>query len=128
MGWEVAPTALRQQLLRLRDDYGNPPVFVTENGAAFPDAVRSERTRRVQDRDRAAYVVAYLRELSAAIDAGCDVRGYFVWTLVDNFEWSSGYRHRFGLVELERPSLTRRPKLSFDVFREIVATGSLPDS
>jgi beta-glucosidase len=127
MGWEVAPSALRQQLLRLKDDYGNPPVYVTENGAAFADAVRSDRTGRIEDRDRASYLVAYLRELASAIEAGCDVRGYFVWTLVDNFEWSSGYRHRFGLVELDRQTLARRPKLSFDVFREIVATGSLPD-
>ena len=128
MGWEVAPAALRQQLLTLRNEYGNPPVYVTENGAAFPDSVRSDRTGRIEDRDRASYLCAYLRELSSAIEAGCDVRGYFVWTLVDNFEWSSGFRHRFGLVELEPHSLVRRPKLSFDVFRDIVATGRVPDA
>ena len=128
MGWEVAPGALRQQLLQLKEEYGNPPVVVTENGAAFPDTVRPGRSRRVEDRDRASYLVAYLRELSAALAAGCDVRGYFVWTLVDNFEWSSGYGQRFGLVELDRTSLARRPKLSYEVFREIVATGRLPDA
>lgn len=128
MGWEVAPGALRQQLLRLRDEYGNPPVVVTENGAAFADTVRSARTARVLDRDRASYLVAYLRELSLALSEGCDVRGYFVWTLVDNFEWAGGYQQRFGLVELERASLARRPKLSFDLYQEIVATGSLPDA
>ncbi|HLU81803.1 MAG TPA: family 1 glycosylhydrolase, partial [Trueperaceae bacterium] len=67
MGWEVAPGALRQQLLRLRDEYGNPPVVVTENGAAFADTERSVRTRRVEDRDRVSYMVSYLRELSAAL-------------------------------------------------------------
>src|SRR5690606_24192459 len=128
MGWEVAPGALRQQLLRLRDEYGNPPVVVTENGAAFADTERLVRTRRVEDRDRVSYMVSYLRELSAALEAGCDVRGYFVWTLVDNFEWSSGYQHRFGLVELDRTSLARLPKLSFDVYREIIATRRLPDA
>jgi len=55
------------------------------------------------------------------------VRGYFVWTLVDNFEWASGFTHRFGIVELDRDTLSRRPKLSYDVYRDIVATGELPD-
>lgn len=127
MGWEVAPLAFKEQLLLLKNEYGNPTVVVTENGAAFAEGEAGTRAARREDRERARYLVDYLRELSAAIDEGCNVRGYFVWTLVDNFEWSSGYRHRFGLVELDRDSLARRPKLSFDVYRDIVATGNLPD-
>src|SRR5690606_38990232 len=80
MGWEVAPQALTQQLIELRDRYGNPPVVVTENGAAFSDRERTTAHGRIDDHDRAAYVTAYLREVSSAIEAGCDVRGYFVWT------------------------------------------------
>lgn len=127
MGWEVAPAALERQLVELKDRYGNPPVVVTENGAAFPDRTRSRGDGRIEDRDRVAYLIAYLRALKGAMEAGCDVRGYFAWTLVDNFEWASGFTHRFGLVELERPNLTRRPKASFEAYREIVASGVLPD-
>ena len=127
MEWEVAPQALGHQLLELKERYGNPPIVVTENGAAFVDRARSGAGGRVDDRSRASYLVAYLRELSAAIEAGCDVRGYFVWTLVDNFEWASGFTHRFGIVELDRDTLSRRPKLSYDVYRDIVATGELHD-
>jgi len=124
MGWEVAPAALSEQLDELRLRYGNPPVYLTENGAAFAD--RAGASGRVEDRRRADYLTAYLRAVADARSRGCDVRGYFVWTLVDNFEWSHGFSRRFGLVELDLATLERRKKRSFDVYRQIVRSGRLP--
>ena len=111
----VDPRSFERLLTKLAR-YGKP-IYITENGMFETDAANQSR-----------YMVTHLAALRRAMQAGADVRGYFWWTLVDNFEWSSGYQHRFGLVELERSSLARRPKLSFDVFREIVTTGRLPDA
>ena len=121
MGWEVAPQGLVGQLEELRDRYDNPPVVVAENGAAFEDGpVVGDR---VDDAARRRYLVRHLRALKQAIEAGCDVRGYFVWTLVDNFEWAEGFTRRFGLVHLDRATQRRTRKSSFDLYREVVAGG-----
>lgn len=125
MGWEVAPQAFYQQLLELKENYGNPPVVVTENGAAFQD--RPGPDGRVEDRERVAYLARYLRALERAVEDGCDVRGYFAWTLVDNFEWAEGFSKRFGLVRLDRETLSRTPKLSYQAYRGIVAHNGVPD-
>lgn len=125
MGWQVAPEALLRQLEEVRDRYGNPPVFITENGAAYPDP--APRGGRVADPERVAYLRRYLLAVQQALAAGCDVRGYFVWTLVDNFEWADGFSSRFGLVHLDRQSLARTPKDSYRFFQEVVATGVVPE-
>ncbi len=124
MGWEVDPSGLTEVLTRLRDEYGNPPVAITECGAAFEDA--HGRDGRVDDLGRARFIVAHLRAALAARDAGCDVRGFLVWTLVDNLEWTYGFDKRFGLVRLERPSMRRIPKLSYDVLASITRSGEVP--
>jgi len=125
MGWRVAPEALTRQLLELKERYGNPPVVVTENGAAYPDPppVRG----RVDDRPRVDYLRRYPQATAEAIAQGCDVRGYFVWTLVDNFEWAEGFTQRFGIVHLDRETLRRTPKESFRFYQRVVAGGRLPD-
>ncbi len=125
MGWEVAPEALTGVLAELRDVYGNPPVVITENGAAYEDA--SGTDGRVEDLERSRYLTAHLRAVQEAIDAGCDVRGYFAWTLVDNFEWAEGFTKRFGVVHLERATQRRTPKRSFDVYRSVIRSG-MPDA
>lgn len=125
MGWEVAPEAFTAQLIELKERYGNPPVVVTENGTAYPDP--APRDGRVDDPDRIRYLHRYLRALADARAAGCDVRGYFVWTLVDNFEWAHGFRHRFGLVHLDRATQARTPKRSFDAYRDVVRSRSVPE-
>ncbi|MEJ2290424.1 MAG: GH1 family beta-glucosidase [Deinococcales bacterium] len=123
MGWEVVPQALTAQLEELKERYGNPPVVVTENGAAYDDGpVAGDR---LEDPARARYLVRHLEALRRALEAGCDVRGYFVWTLVDNFEWAEGFSKRFGLVHLDRATQRRTPKRSFDVYRDIVGGGTL---
>ncbi len=128
MGWEVAPEALTEVLADLRDSYGNPPVVISENGAAYDDAPGADG--RVDDVARSRYLVRHLRTVRDAMNAGCDVRGYFAWTLVDNFEWAEGFTKRFGLVRLDRATQRRTPKRSFDVYRSVVggrAPGDVED-
>ena len=124
MGWEVVEDGLMQVLTMLRDEYGDPPVVVTECGAAYEDV--PNRDGRVEDVERARFIVGHLRTTLAARAAGCDVRGYLVWTLVDNLEWVEGFDQRFGIVRLERPSMRRTPKLSYDVLARIARTGEVP--
>lgn len=124
MGWEVAPEAFRAQLIELKERYGNPPVVVTENGAAYADA--APVGGRVEDPRRVRYLMRYLRALASALEAGCDVRGYFVWTLVDNFEWAYGFSRRFGLVHLDLDTLARTPKRSFEAYREVIRANAVP--
>lgn len=95
MGWEVYPAGLFELLFRLKQEYNNIPVYITENGAAYDDKVEAGR---VADPLRQQYIEQHLDNVAAAIKAGCDVRGYFVWSLLDNFEWSYGYSKRFGIV------------------------------
>lgn len=98
MGYEVYPRSLGLVLERLRDEYGNPPAYITENGASFADL---RDGGRVHDPKRVAHLEAYLAEAASAIERGCDLRGYFYWSLLDNLEWSFGYGKRHGLVRVE---------------------------
>jgi beta-glucosidase len=125
MGWEVVPEALHAQLLELKERYGNPPVVIAENGAAFEDP--PPVGGRVEDPERVSYLLRHLEALERARRDGCDVRGYFVWTLVDNFEWAEGFSKRFGLVQLDLDSQRRTRKRSFDAYRAIVA-GEVPSA
>jgi beta-glucosidase len=118
MGWEVYPDGLREVLCRLHDEYDPPPLYVTENGAAYGD-VRTH-DGRIHDVERVAYLEAYLGAVEAALAQGVDVRGYFVWSLLDNFEWSEGYSKRFGLVYVDYPTLERVPKDSFEWYRSTI--------
>jgi len=123
MGWEIDPAAFGEQLRDVRDRYGNPPVYVTENGAAFPDATIVDG--RVQDDDRIAFLQGYIGAMHDAIQDGCDVRGYFVWSFLDNFEWSLGYDLTFGLTSVTPGSLERVPKASFDWMRGTIAANAV---
>jgi beta-glucosidase len=120
MGWEVQPWGLRELLLRLHKDYRLPPIHITENGAAYADTVGPEGT--VEDPERIAYVDSHLRAVREAMDAGVDVRGYFVWSLLDNFEWAFGYAKRFGIVYVDYATQERIPKASAAWFAEVAAT------
>jgi beta-glucosidase len=119
MGWEVYPDALHEVLTRVHRDYGPRTIYVTENGAAFAD-VRGH-DGRVRDPERIAYLDGYIRSVASAAAEGVPVRGYFVWSLLDNFEWSLGYWKRFGLVYLDYPTLERIPKDSFYWYRDLIA-------
>ena len=121
MGWPIIPEGLTELLLDLRQRYGEklPPLVVTENGTAVPDAVGADG--RVDDARRVRYLDEHLRALHEAMDGGVEVRGYFVWSLLDNFEWAEGYRPRFGLVHVDYASQRRTPKTSYHWYRDLIA-------
>jgi beta-glucosidase len=118
MGWEVYPDGLFELLVRLRDDYALPPLYVTENGAAFADRLLDGK---VEDLQRASYVERHLSAIARAIDAGVNVRGYFLWSLLDNFEWAWGYSRRFGIIHVDFETLERVPKASYRWYRDFIA-------
>jgi beta-glucosidase len=122
MGWEVYPDALRRLLVRVARDYEPQEIYVTENGAAFGD-VRGH-DGQVHDPERTAYIQTYIGAVSRAIDEGAPVKGYFVWSLLDNFEWSYGYSKRFGIVYVDYPTLERVPKDSFYWYRDFIAANT----
>jgi beta-glucosidase len=124
MGWEVYPDGLHDLLLRLRDDYDTPGVYITENGAAFAD-VRGH-DGRVHDLERRDYFERHIGAVGRAVEAGVPVKGYFAWTLMDNFEWALGYWKRFGLVYMDFPTLARVPKESFYWYRDFIAEQRRP--
>ena len=123
MDWEVEPGALTELLLRVRDDYGPRPLHVLENGRASDDYVSPDG--EVRDPERIAYLAGHLGAVLDAIAAGVDVRGYFVWSLMDNFEWGHGFSKRFGLTWVDYPSGTRIPKASFAWYRDIIRAHAL---
>jgi len=117
MGWPVEPQAFRETLHHVHRRY-RLPIYVLENGTAFADQLDAEG--RVQDQPRIDYLRAYTDAMFAAIAAGADVRGYFVWSLLDNFEWGSGYSQRFGLVYVDYPTQRRIPKASFRWYGQLI--------
>jgi len=122
MGWEIAPEAFRQILIEAKERYsGELPIYVLENGAAFADQIDADG--RIRDEARISYLRGYLGAVLDAITAGVPVRGYFVWSLLDNFEWNFGYSKRFGVVHVDFETLERRPKDSFHFYSEL-AQGS----
>jgi beta-glucosidase len=108
-------------LLWVKERFGNPPVYVTENGAAFYDPP-TLAGNHLPDPHRVHYLRHHLRAVSDAIHAGCDVRGYFVWSLLDNLEWSFGYSKRFGIVHVDFATQRRTPKSSARFFSRVIAT------
>ncbi|WP_395703359.1 GH1 family beta-glucosidase [Aquabacterium sp.] len=119
MGWEIYPEGLRDQLLALHREYPNlPPVFITENGMAEADQLHEGQ---VDDPRRVAYLHAHLEAVAQARAAGVDVRGYFYWSLMDNYEWDSGYAKRFGIVHVDYTTQVRTPKASALWYRDTIA-------
>lgn len=127
MGWEVQPDGLRRLLVRLQREYTGPagiPIYITENGAAYDD--EPDAAAFVNDEDRRSFFEQHLRALHAAIAEGVDVRGYFAWSLLDNFEWAFGYHQRFGLVRVEYDTQRRIPKASGLWYARVAASNALP--
>ena len=117
VGWGIYPAGMKDVLMRIKETVGNLPIYITENGCAVQDIPDQEGF--VEDRERVAYLRLHLIELHKAIQAGVNVRGYFTWSLMDNFEWTSGYRPRFGLVRVDYQTLQRIPKLSAHWYSDV---------
>ncbi|WP_447007849.1 GH1 family beta-glucosidase [Saccharothrix isguenensis] len=116
MNWPVEPEGMTQTLVGLKDLYPDlPPVYVTENGCVYPD------NPGFVDQERIDYLRSHLAAAHDAVKAGVDLRGYFVWSFLDNFEWAHGYKHRFGLVHVDYETLVRTPRASFHWYRDLVA-------
>ena len=125
MGWEINADGLRALLVRLGAEYDNlPPMYITENGSAWPDEVSADGA--VHDPDRVAYLKDHVDAVEAAIAEGADVRGYFAWSLLDNFEWAWGYEKRFGIVHVDYHSLVRTVKDSGLAFAAIAEGSRAP--
>ena len=117
MGWEVMPDALYTALTNIRDHYGNIPVYITENGAAFTDKLADYR---VKDSARVEFLAEYTAAAARAADEGCDLRGYFVWSLMDNFEWAEGFSKRFGIIHVDYETRKRTVKDSGYWFKDLI--------
>jgi beta-glucosidase len=119
MGWEVYPEGLYDLLTRISREYENPVIMITENGAAYPD--QRIENGQVQDQERIEYVSAHLREARRAIQDGVKLEGYFLWSLLDNFEWSSGYAKRFGITYVDFHTQARTWKASANWYQRVIA-------
>jgi beta-glucosidase len=131
MRWEIWPRSLYNVLVRMRDRYGDIPLYVCENGMASINEVMNPEGCRapdgsIADVDRMTYLHGYLSAAADAMADGVDLRGYMIWTLLDNFEWSLGYVMRFGLIEVDPDTKDRRPKQSFHWYAELAKTRTLP--
>ncbi len=123
MGWEVHAPALRRLLNRIHREYRVPPLYITENGAAFKDEVNSDG--QVHDPRRVSYLNDHISQVNLAMQDGVDVRGYFVWSLLDNFEWSYGFSKRFGLIHVDFMTQKRIIKDSGRWFAQLIQTHSV---
>jgi beta-glucosidase len=119
-GWSNTPGALRDVLVRVSKEYSPAPIVVTENGASFNDYV--DPSGEVRDVERIDYLRGYIGAVGEAVAAGVDVRGYFAWSFIDNFEWAEGYDKRFGLVYVDYRTQDRIPKASALWYRDLIAT------
>ena len=124
MGWNIDPSGMTELLVGLSRTYPGLPLMITENGAAFADTVTPDG--RVHDEERVRYLHDHVEAVGAAMDAGADVRGYFVWSLMDNFEWAYGYHRRFGIVRIDYDTLERTWKDSAYWYRELLRTSTVP--
>ncbi len=119
MDWEVNPSGLHHLLVRLGKEYPTlPPLYVTENGASYDDTREGDS---INDPKRASYIAQHIQAVADAIADGADVRGYFVWSLLDNFEWAWGYNKRFGIVYVDYETQERIPKQSAKEYAALIA-------
>jgi beta-glucosidase len=133
MGWNIEPSGLEELLLHVHDEFPDQPLMITENGAAFADVVTESQDeagrggKAVHDDKRIDYLRRHLTAAHRAHARGVDLRGYFVWSLMDNFEWGYGYSKRFGIVRVDYETQERIPKDSAHWYTELASTGRIPE-
>jgi beta-glucosidase len=123
MGWPVEPDGLTEILVWIKEDYADLPIYVTENGRAVHDYIDPEGD--VDDEERVSYLDAHFRAAHAAVEQGVDLRGYLVWSFLDNFEWAEGYSKRFGIVFVEYGTQRRVPKSSARWYSDVIRRNGL---
>ena len=123
MDWEVYPPGLYNILGRLHFDYRFPAIYITENGAAFPDFITADG--EVDDQDRLSYIKRHLDMVLKAVEIGVPVKGYFVWSMMDNFEWAHGYSKRFGIVYVDYKTQKRIIKSSGKWYQKFIRENSV---
>ncbi len=125
MGWGINPAGLGELMVHIKNEYGNPPLYITENGTAMPDV--ADANGFVADWDRINYLRAHLMAAHDAIQAGVNLKGYYVWSLMDNFEWAQGYSPRFGLVRVDYSNAKRTPKQSAAWYSQVIARNGVEE-
>jgi beta-glucosidase len=123
MNWGIDPDGIKREALYVKENYGNPKLYLMENGCAMPDI--PDENEFVADWDRINFLRAHLRSLHEAIEQGANVHGYIAWSILDNFEWERGYSKRFGLVRVNYETLTRTPKQSAYWYRNVIANNAI---
>jgi beta-glucosidase len=124
MGWEVFPQGLTDVLVRVTQRYGRKPLYITENGAAFYDPPVAEGGR-IDDPLRVAYYRSHLAAVLDAVERGADVRGYYAWSLMDNYEWNAGYSRRFGIFHVDFATQQRTPTSSARFYSGVIRENAL---
>lgn len=124
-GWGICPSQLTELLVHLKQEYNNPPLFITENGTAIGEPADADGF--VDDQGRINYLRAHFQAAHKAIDKGVDLRGYYVWSLMDNFEWAEGFDLRFGMihVDFDSPKRKRTPKASYNWYRDVISQNAV---
>jgi beta-glucosidase len=125
MGWEVHAPALRRMLVKINNEYHLPPIYITENGASFPDVVSADG--KIHDERRLDYLKNHFIQTRLAMQDGVDVRGYFVWSFMDNFEWGHGYTKRFGIVRVDYETQKRTIKDSGEWYSKVIGMNAIKD-
>ncbi|MEI3607224.1 GH1 family beta-glucosidase [Pseudogracilibacillus sp. SE30717A] len=120
IGWNIYPEGFYKLLTKIKNQYGNIPIYITENGACYNDDVKNGR---VQDDNRINYLKQHLTSLQRSIDSGVNIKGYLAWSLLDNFEWTEGYAMRFGLIHVNFNTLERTRKDSFYWYKKVIKNG-----
>ena len=123
MNWGIDPDGIKREVLYLKENYGNPKIYLMENGCAMPDV--PDENGFVADWDRINFLRAHIRSLHEAIQEGANVHGYFAWSILDNFEWERGYSKRFGLVRVDYETLERIPKHSAFWYRDVISSNAI---